>query len=1040
MRTRKGLLRNVVLLVFLLASLTVQQVHSVSATASHQEITPERIIQGYGNFPRLAVAGRGADGTTPALYLVEGDKARQLVLYEGLDFASYIEAKLSSDGQHIAVLLHDGNHGFVALELVRTDTGERLILDRFDGTEALRIGVETGDFTSMVWLDAEHIAYAFSGMSWPKAYGKVWSTNLDGSEKHLLWSGPIHRILGASTDQQTLYVTRAIPMPTGWLEEGFALLNVQSGTLESLWPKEDNPAQEYKHFTLVTLPDGSLRLLFVAAKREMSLATEPPVIWLASPESRQADAVWTVTSGRALESPEGHVTFSYDLPLDLFWSPTSVHELVFLAHASAPGGVWRVDLEAKSVDRVPAPEDVHRRLLAWMAQGIVTQSGNSISLLDQTGAVKGEISFSESGVTTLGIQKVNWPVPYIHQTIDVPPWFDGHWACGPTSAVMGLAYSGRLPGATATYWGWYVPNIYTQRCACLNRDYTFDTWQYDATGITRAYGAYGACIWNGFADWGLTGDYIEKHDVGHRDRWNATGVDDEVRRQLDAGAVVVVATQLLGYGHVVLVRGYDSAGNFIVNDPAGYHYSWQRDGEGVLYTWAEMNPRWLIFLYPPEFLPDLQAIQGSRDSTITVASMDHYAGAGTKATICLMNTSGWQFRRVNLSIPSHGNQSISLLSQTGNWEGSAVVKPYNLESSHPHTSAYGATSVVVNTTAIDRDAYEGIRSTYFGSVSGGGVGATLYLPSMLYNYYGWSTHIYLENTGGTATTAWIYYYRPDGSYLNMLTRNLQPLQREYVLPWQFDPYVPVNLIGSAKVISSNAQLLAATVVHERGAGYTPMSMEYSVPNAGGQYGFLPSLLRAYWSWTSAYVLRAANANASGTTYFYPNGTSWGFNLANGDASQEVYLGNLPTYIVPSGFHGSGVVAKTGGTGQVVVVGQHSNDTTAMGLRAPRGGYKELTMPYINSNGETGALTIQNVTPGTSVSVTVRYYNTNGGLVLTYNILSLAYGTSVELLPGSGVPTGFQGSIWIQASQNNGSLGATVQQSINNDQGYGYSAP
>ncbi len=40
-------------------------------------------MQGYGDFPRLPVVAPCADGTTLALYLVEGDTATQLATLEG---------------------------------------------------------------------------------------------------------------------------------------------------------------------------------------------------------------------------------------------------------------------------------------------------------------------------------------------------------------------------------------------------------------------------------------------------------------------------------------------------------------------------------------------------------------------------------------------------------------------------------------------------------------------------------------------------------------------------------------------------------------------------------------------------------------------------------------------------------------------------------------------------------------------------------------------------------------------------------------------
>ena len=66
-----------------LTVLLLGQMPPATALEAHQE-PPDRVVQGYGDFPRLPVVAPGADGTTIALYLVEGDRATQLLQFEGL--------------------------------------------------------------------------------------------------------------------------------------------------------------------------------------------------------------------------------------------------------------------------------------------------------------------------------------------------------------------------------------------------------------------------------------------------------------------------------------------------------------------------------------------------------------------------------------------------------------------------------------------------------------------------------------------------------------------------------------------------------------------------------------------------------------------------------------------------------------------------------------------------------------------------------------------------------------------------------------------
>ncbi len=66
-----------------LTVLLLGQMPPATALEARQE-PPDRVVQGYGDFPRLPVVAPGADGTTLALYLVEGDRAAQLLEFEGL--------------------------------------------------------------------------------------------------------------------------------------------------------------------------------------------------------------------------------------------------------------------------------------------------------------------------------------------------------------------------------------------------------------------------------------------------------------------------------------------------------------------------------------------------------------------------------------------------------------------------------------------------------------------------------------------------------------------------------------------------------------------------------------------------------------------------------------------------------------------------------------------------------------------------------------------------------------------------------------------
>lgn len=362
---------------------------SVTAREAWQEPPPNRVAQGYGDFPRLPVVAPVADGTTLALYLVEGDTATRLVTLEGARTGSNrADAYLSPDGRYVACLRTEGEHMRSVLEVVDTQKDQRVVIA--EGPKGVREkGAAWEELASVAWMNAEHILY--SKVMWPSSeewvaswekgapppvQGEVWMSSVDGKEQRLLASGRIYRVLGASSEGKALYVTRLIPGREEWREEGFALLNLGSGEMKTLWPQEDRRAERYHSFKLIALPDASRHLLFVTAERGDTAATQPPVIWMGEPESGQAEAIWTIDQGK--DWSKGELTGTlYDIPRDFLWSPHSDQTFIYLADGAALGGVWRVDLEAEKAEPFGKAESLGRtglRLLAWATEGIVIQS------------------------------------------------------------------------------------------------------------------------------------------------------------------------------------------------------------------------------------------------------------------------------------------------------------------------------------------------------------------------------------------------------------------------------------------------------------------------------------------------------------------------------------------------------------------------------------------------------------------------------------------------------------------------------------------
>ena len=90
------------------------------------------------------------------------------------------------------------------------------------------------------------------------------------------------------------------------------------------------------------------------------------------------------------------------------------------------------------------------------------------------------------------LSDINLDVPYVHQVFDTEEAFDGHWACGPTSAAMVLAYYGLLePHALSNPaqhnpYGFYVSSLFE------HNGHVFNTTSKTKTGTGA--GLYGAIV------------------------------------------------------------------------------------------------------------------------------------------------------------------------------------------------------------------------------------------------------------------------------------------------------------------------------------------------------------------------------------------------------------------------------------------------------------------------------------------------------------------------------------------------------------------
>ncbi len=182
-------------------------------------------------------------------------------------------------------------------------------------------------------------------------------------------------------------------------------------------------------------------------------------------------------------------------------------------------------------------------------------------------------------------------VPYIHQVYDTPDNFNGHWACGPTSAMMSIAYRGILPNWDTTcsspsshvsHWGRYISQVYT-------KGRKFDISAPTASGV--GYGGYGYIRNpNGFDTKGHMAEYFRYHGMTSSVDWSPTW--GELQGEVNAGHPFVILTTITSSGHFKTIIGYATAQHtMVLNDPYGNKASGYMNyaGKRVFYDWPGYN-------------------------------------------------------------------------------------------------------------------------------------------------------------------------------------------------------------------------------------------------------------------------------------------------------------------------------------------------------------------------------------------------------------------------------------------------------------------
>jgi hypothetical protein len=607
---------------------------------------------------------------------------------------------------------------------------------------------------------------------------------------------------------------------------------------------------------------------------------------------------------------------------------------------------------------------------------------------------------------------VDFEVPYVHQLWDTEiDGFDGAPACGPTSAVMVLAAMQRLsprptqvprPSPHTNDWGFYVSKSYAVEPR-FSGAYTFDESQPDGSNHLGR-GAYGACVIDRMAYAYKIYQYLERHDVGYRYEDTAARITPEnLRRELDGGALIILATYIAGDpGHLIVLRGYDSRGDFIVNDPRGNYGSngWTGSGERVTYTWQKIlgpenrTPLYYIAAYGPQYL--------ARVAGLALAVHNAGPASGT-LDIRFLTSSGGLDASETRALASGASATLS--PRASSFSGSAVILP--------RQTGLGALAVELGSNANLDNLGQAIG---LDSLAGfGRIARKLYLPTVFSRIWGYDTSIRILNAGLAITNDVRVRLLGRAGYGDAETSfSLAPGSSvELALP----SLIGVNAwVGTAVISASQALAVASRDVDTSGASRTSSGV-----SKGAATLYAPVVYRESYGLSSGVVVQNLGESASeidvelrdrdgALRHTHALGSIGPLRAAG------VFLPSLDISLVPAGWAGTAVIRSRNGQPMAAQVSARKPSAGVAAYNAVTAGSQRFVIPRVVKAIQGRSTSFLMLSTDAAMSVEARYLDASGGTALVAQYAIAARG-GVGQFVGSEtrLVDGWSGAIVLTAS-------------------------
>jgi hypothetical protein len=311
--------------------------------------------------------------------------------------------------------------------------------------------------------------------------------------------------------------------------------------------------------------------------------------------------------------PAARQTFSLGSGYDPVWSNDGrsivVERRETERHTLLNSDLYRISFDGSSIEQITDTKNIFETTPDIASDNTILAAAHNAEIfysishdkqvLKRT-AVTTEMIPAKDPSHTSTLKKATSPaayfeMPYTHQVYDTPDWYNGHWACGPTSSIMVLAYYGILP-----VWNvWCSPTGSSPGHYSAYGNYVCDKYRFKAIDyVTSAkdpndrdsWGGYGF-MWGGGSPYSRTVNYYTSHGLG-ASRQDAPA-HSFVIGEVNSGYPYTLCNGLTTAGHIIVINGYGAESHTLVsNDPYGNKNSGKYpsvNGKGVSYDWPGYN-------------------------------------------------------------------------------------------------------------------------------------------------------------------------------------------------------------------------------------------------------------------------------------------------------------------------------------------------------------------------------------------------------------------------------------------------------------------